>query len=94
MKATKTLKHEHEAVKLMMKIMDAACEKMNARQQLDTQDMDDMIDFLKVFVDQCHHGKEEQILFPRLEAAGVPKEGAQSALCLPSMSREGFASET
>ena len=44
MKATKTLKHEHEAVKLMMKIMDAACEKMNPRQQLDTQDMDDMID--------------------------------------------------
>ena len=24
-----------------------------------------MIDFLKIFADQCHHGKEEQILFPQ-----------------------------
>ena len=97
MKATKTLKHEHEAVKLMMKIMDAACEKMNARQQLDTQDMDDMIDFLKVFVDRCHHGKEEQILFPQLELAGVPKEGGpigvmlaeheQGRVCIRNMSQ-------
>ena len=37
MKATKTLKHEHEAVKLMMKIMDAACVKINARQILKLQ---------------------------------------------------------
>lgn len=97
MKATETLKHEHEAVKLMMKIMDAACEKLNAQQKLDTQDMDDMIDFLKVFVDRCHHGKEEQILFPRLEAAGVPKEGGpigvmlaeheQGRVCIRNMSQ-------
>ena len=31
--------------------------------------------FLKVFVDMCHHGKEEEFLFPALEEAGVPREG-------------------
>ena len=72
MKATDALKKEHEAVRLMMKIMDAACVKINAQQKLQTADIDDMIDFLKVFVDRCHHGKEEQILFPPLELAGVP----------------------
>jgi len=30
---------------------------------------------LSVFVDKCHHAKEEEFLFPALEAAGVPREG-------------------
>ena len=97
MKATDALKKEHEAVRLMMKIMDAACVKINAQQKLQTADIDDMIDFLKVFVDRCHHGKEEQILFPQLELAGVPKEGGpigvmlaeheQGRVCIRNMSQ-------
>lgn len=82
MKAIDALKKEHEAVRLMMKIMDAACVKINAQQKLQTADIYDMIDFLKVFVDRCHHGKEEQILFPQLELAGVPKEGGPIGVML------------
>lgn len=82
MKATDTLKNEHEAVKLMMRILDAACSKIKAGQKIPPADVDDMIDFLKVFVDRCHHGKEEQILFPRLESAGVPREGGPIGVML------------
>ena len=82
MKATDTLKHEHEAVKLMMKILEASCLKIVDGEKIPPADVDDMIDFLQVFVDRCHHGKEEQILFPRLEAAGVPKEGGPIGVML------------
>jgi hemerythrin-like domain-containing protein len=38
-----------------------------------------MMEFLSVFADTCHHGKEEDFLFPGLEAAGIPNEGGPSA---------------
>ena len=82
MKATEQLKNEHEAVKLMMKILDAAGGKLKAGNKQKIADFEDMIDFLKVFVDRCHHGKEEQILFPQMEKAGVSKENGPIGVML------------
>lgn len=31
-------------------------------------------DFLATFADQCHHAKEEDLLFPALEDRGIPRE--------------------
>jgi hemerythrin-like domain-containing protein len=33
------------------------------------------VEFLRRFADGCHHAKEEQALFPLLEARGIPREG-------------------
>jgi hemerythrin-like domain-containing protein len=41
---------------------------------VDTDDIERIIDFLKTFADKCHHGKEENALFPALVEAGIPKE--------------------
>lgn len=82
MKATEQLKAEHEAVKLMMKILEAACDRVKAGNKPQIADFDDMIDFLKIFVDQCHHGKEEQILFPQMEKAGVANENGPIGVML------------
>ena len=82
MKATEQLKTEHKAVKLMMKILVAACDRLKEGNKPIIADFDDMIDFLKIFVDQCHHGKEEQILFPQMEKAGVPKENGPIGVML------------
>ena len=82
MKATEQLKAEHEAVKLMMKILEAACDRVKVGNTLQIADFDEMIDFLKIFVDQCHHGKEEQILFPQMEKAGIPKENGPIGVML------------
>jgi hemerythrin-like domain-containing protein len=38
------------------------------------QDLDGIAEFLAIFVDKCHHGKEEEHLFPALERAGIPRE--------------------
>jgi hemerythrin-like domain-containing protein len=32
-------------------------------------------EFMRVFADECHHGKEEALLFPALERKGVPPGG-------------------
>lgn len=82
MKATDILRDEHNAVKLMLEIMEAMSVRMTARQSVQRQDLDNVIDFLNVFVDQCHHAKEEQMLFPELEAVGIPKNGGPIGVML------------
>ena len=42
----------------------------------------DTIDFVKNFTDRCHHGKEEDVLFPALNSAGIPKEEGPIAVML------------
>ena len=50
MKATEALKHEHEAVKLMMRIMEAISARIRSGLKVQRQDLDNMTDFLRVFV--------------------------------------------
>ena len=38
--------------------------------------------FFRDFADKCHHGKEENSLFPRLEASGIPREGGPIGVML------------
>jgi len=74
MKATDELKKEHRAVKTAMAILDTICQRIEGEQSFETEHLDQLLEFIRVFTDTCHHGKEEDILFPALEAAGVPKE--------------------
>ncbi|MEW6351814.1 MAG: hemerythrin domain-containing protein [Thermodesulfobacteriota bacterium] len=75
MKATQQLKAEHEGITLMLRVLDTICGRMESGQPFDVGHIEKMLDFFKVFVDRCHHGKEEGLLFPALEGAGIPKEG-------------------
>jgi hemerythrin-like domain-containing protein len=75
MKATKQLKDEHEGVKIMLGILEQVCHRLETKGILSKEHFEGILEFLRVFVDTCHHGKEEQLLFPALEGAGVPKEG-------------------
>jgi hemerythrin-like domain-containing protein len=40
------------------------------------------LDFFRHFADACHHAKEEQALFPLLEARGIPKRGGPIGMML------------
>jgi hemerythrin-like domain-containing protein len=44
--------------------------------------IDGIMEFLTVFIDKCHHGKEEEFLFPALEAAGVARDGGPIGVML------------
>ena len=82
MKPTEQLKEEHVAVKQMLKIMSKVSLKLEAGQRVDSRHLESIIDFIQVFVDKCHHGKEEGLLFPALVEAGIPKEGGPIGVML------------
>lgn len=42
--------------------------------EIKIEDLKEMINFFRLFVDKCHHGKEEGMLFPEMEKVGIPKE--------------------
>lgn len=50
--------------------------------KIDKNKLEDMLKFLKVFVDKCHHGKEENFLFPRLEEKGLNLRAGPIAVML------------
>jgi hemerythrin-like domain-containing protein len=82
MKATADLKEEHGGVKVMLGILEKACDGLVAGKGVDPQHLDQILEFLMVFVDKCHHAKEEEYLFPTLEQAGVSKEGGPIGVML------------
>lgn len=69
MTATSDLRSEHHGVGRMLGIMDAMAERAGGGGRLDVEDLTHMIEFLRVFVDRCHHAKEEQLLFPAIRLA-------------------------
>jgi hemerythrin-like domain-containing protein len=74
MKATEELKNEHEGIQLMLQVLDAVSKKMEQGEKIPNDHLAGMLEFFSVFVDKCHHGKEEDFLFPAMEKAGVIRE--------------------
>jgi hemerythrin-like domain-containing protein len=51
-------------------------------ESLDYETVARCISFFRLFADACHHGKEEDLLFPALAAQGLPQEGGPVAVML------------
>jgi hemerythrin-like domain-containing protein len=75
MKLTQQLYDEHAEVKKMLQVVTKICENLETGKELNQDHFSSVLDFLHVFVDQCHHGKEETALFPAMEKAGVQNHG-------------------
>ena len=82
MKPTEDLKEEHQGILRMLEILKAIPGKMDSPQKTTKNHIELILEFLKVFVDQCHHGKEEEFLFPALEGAGIRREGGPIGVLL------------
>lgn len=82
MKATQQLKEEHAAVLIMLQVLERLVERLQNGDQTTEKDLPSIIEFLQGFVDRCHHGKEEEWLFPALEAAGIPRQGGPIGVML------------
>jgi len=87
MKATADLRSEHGGVARMLGIMDAMAARARRGEHIDLDDLEHVIEFLRVFVDTCHHAKEEQLLFPAIEAAGLTVVEPTLALLLEEHAR-------
>jgi hemerythrin-like domain-containing protein len=85
MKTTDQLRDEHEGVKLMLAILGRAAARLETGQDVSPEDLAQMLEFITVFADKCHHGKEEELLFPAMEEAGIPGKAGRSVSCCGSM---------
>lgn len=86
MRPTDILRQEHGAIESALKILGVLCEKLESDGTIDPIHVDSLLEFITVFADQCHHGKEEALLFPAMERAGIPSEGGP--LCVMLMEHE------
>ncbi len=66
METTDTLQTEHNAVLYVLDQLEQATSAAGGGQPVPADFFTDVGEFFRVFVDQCHHGKEETVLFPRL----------------------------
>jgi len=82
MKATQELRNEHDAVLLALQILDKISAAIVANDERAPADLEHLLDFFDGFVDRCHHGKEEEALFPELMRRGVQREGGPIGVML------------
>ena len=83
MNAIKELLTEHEAVRLTLKILNKIGQHIETTGRIDNpQHVEQLFEFFITFVDQCHHGKEEELLFPALEQVGISRKGGPVGVML------------
>lgn len=80
--AIRTLKTEHQAVCQVLNVLDKAVLKLEEGGEVPLNIFEDVLEFLTVFVDRCHHTKEEEVLFPLMEQSGIPAQGGPIGVML------------
>lgn len=60
------LKNDHRVIQQVVASMSAVAELLDSGKQVDSSVLADLLQFLRVFADQCHHEKEERHLFTLL----------------------------
>jgi len=77
MTPTDRLKSEHESILCLLSILSRMCVDLEARRNVDPLHLERVIEFMKIFIDKIHHGKEEDHLFPMMRKAGGHRESVQ-----------------
>ena len=75
MEATDILMDEHRVIERVITALELATNRLSTGQTVRPGFYIDASEFIKGFADGCHHKKEEGVLFPAMEAAGVPRDG-------------------
>ncbi|MCA9412350.1 MAG: hemerythrin domain-containing protein [Candidatus Omnitrophica bacterium] len=75
MKPTEILMKEHRIIEQVLNCLEKIGEEAKQNERIEREPTEDALDFFKRFADQCHHGKEEDRLFPLAHERGIPQEG-------------------
>ena len=76
---TAVLREEHERIIQVVAVLEAILDRGDP---LDVDAIERCVRFFRLFADACHHGKEEDLLFPELEARGLPRQSGPLAVML------------
>lgn len=79
MRLTEQLKEEHKAIRLMLKILEKICEKIESEEEVNPEHLDQILEFIKVFVGRVHFRKGEDLLFPQWRMLESPWKEERSA---------------
>ena len=82
MTPTDQLMNEHVSIQRMLNVLERVCGKFEAGGEIPPKHLQQILEFIKVFADQCHHGKEEEFLFPAMEEVGIPRDGGPIGVML------------
>jgi hemerythrin-like domain-containing protein len=80
--ATATLRHEHQAILEMLAACEGVTRKIQAGDYPPPEILSGLLEFFQLFADRCHHGKEEDCLFPLLEQKGMAHHAGPIAVML------------
>jgi hemerythrin-like domain-containing protein len=80
--ATSRLRNEHQLILRVADAMQALLAEAEGPDGLDFDTIGECVTFIRLFADACHHGKEEDLLFPELEAAGMSRHHGPIAVML------------
>jgi len=74
MTPTSILSDEHRVIEVVLNCLERLSSEALESGRFDGQAAREILDFLRTFADRCHHGKEENLLFPALTSKGMPRE--------------------
>jgi len=80
--ASGELKNEHKLILRMLDIVEEACRRLESGDNVSAKVFDEVTDFITTFADKCHHGKEQDTLFPLMGERGFPTEMGPIAVML------------
>jgi hemerythrin-like domain-containing protein len=74
MRSTDILQSEHRVIEQVLTCLERIAQRGLKAGKLDEMSARQAIEFLQTFADRCHHGKEENHLFPVMEARGFSRD--------------------
>lgn len=82
MSPTEILRAEHRVIEQVLDCLERMAQDCAFQGRLDGDSARKALEFLREFADRCHHGKEEDHLFPAMEARGFPRAGGPTGVML------------
>lgn len=82
MMPTETLKHEHQIILMVLGAAEREAQSIQNSGKVHAEELDRMLDFFRNFADRCHHAKEEELLFVKMQERGMPVRGGPIAVML------------
>jgi hemerythrin-like domain-containing protein len=66
---------EHDHIWMLLDALDSLSRDLTEGRAVSAEFLTRSLDFIVLYADRCHHGKEEDLLFPLLSKKGIPVEG-------------------
>lgn len=76
------LKAEHQVILRVLGVLNKLMDRIERGDKFPRGPLAQCVEFFRLFADACHHGKEEDILFPALESRGIPRDGGPIGVML------------